>query len=252
VKKIVKILYPPVVHFVLRMNFKEIDNPTIKTLKDISDKLSETGYSEPTRIRLISSKGLDSEFSFVPLRFLSEEAGNEILIFRDSIYFQYNEKYPTWEKILPNILENFFFLSEKLGFSLIESISLDYIDLFDKFPQKGFKIDSYFNIHLKYPPELEMDYNDFIIGIKLNTEDPNHKSILRIRGLKPINDECYKIQLETHYSIKESINTSEKERLNKNLNISHINLLDNFKLVLSEKTKKIIVMENGGDSEKNI
>jgi len=245
----VKMLYPPVVSFLLRMNFKDIDNPTIKTLTEISEKLSDTGYSEPTRIRLISSKGPDPQFIFAPMRFLSEEEGDEILIFRDSIYFQYNEKYPTWDKILPNILENFFFLSEKLKISLIESISLDYIDLFDKFPQKGFEIGSYFNIRLKHPPEFEMDYNDFIIGVKLKTEDSNHKSILRIRGLKTENDENCKIQLETRYLIIEAIDIEEKERFKENLNIAHDNLLDNFKLVLTEKTKKILVMENGGNSE---
>lgn len=245
----VKILYPPVIKFLLRINFKEIENPTIKTTALISTKLSEVGYSESSRINLISSKRPDSLLIFSPMRFLSEEEGNEILIFRDSINFQYNEKYPTWDSILPVILENFFYLSKKLKISLIENISLDYIDLFTQFPRKGFEIKRYFNVKLKRPPEFEMDYDDFIIGIKLSTEDPNHKSILRLRGLKPDNDEYCKIQLETHHSITEAIEITEKDYVKKLLDNTHDILLSNFKLVITEQTRKIIGMDDGGNTE---
>lgn len=241
----VKILYPPVIKFYLRINFKEIENPTIKTIALISDKLSEVGYSESSRINLISSRRPDPQLIFSPMRFISEEEGNEILIFRDSIYFQYNEKYPTWDKIIPIILENFSYLSEKLKIALIENFSLDYIDLFTQFPQKGFEIKTYFNVKLKRPPEFEMDYADFIIGIKLSTEEPNHKSILRLRGLKPDSDEYYKIQLETHHSITEAIEVTEKDYLKELLNDAHEILSNNFKLVLTEQTKKIIAMDDG-------
>lgn len=245
----VTIHYAPIIKFLLRINFDNIDNPTIQTLTEISINLSNVGYSQPTRINLISSKGPDPQLIFAPIRFLSEEEGNEILIFRDSIYFQYNEKYRSWdEQILPNILKNFFFLSEKLNISQIKNISLDYIDLFSQFPQKGFDIKSYFNVNLKYPPEFDIDYDDFIIGIKQNTEEPNHKSILRIRGLKPDNEEYYKIQLETHYSIRENTEINQSEHFKNNLNLAHDILLENFKLVLSERTKKLIVMENGTNS----
>ena len=245
----VTIHYAPIIKFLLRINFDNIDNPTIQTLTEISENLSEAGYSNPTKINLISSKGPDPQLIFAPIRFLSGEEGNEILIFRDSIYFQYNKKYPSWDnQILPDILKNFFFLSEKLNISQTKNISLDYIDLFDEFPQKGFDIKSYFNINLKRPTEFDIDYEDFIIGIKLKTEELNHKSILRIRGLKPDNEENYKIQLETHFSIIEDIEINEQENFKNNLNLAHDILLENFKLVLSEKTKKIIVMENGTNS----
>ena len=241
-------LYPPLIKFILRINFAEIENPIIETLTDISRRLSTEGYSEPTRIRLISSKGPDPQLIFAPLRFLSEEEGNEILIFRDSIYFQYNEKYPRWDEILPTILNTFLYLSEKLNILLIENISFDYIDLFTKFPQKGFDIKSYFNISLEDSPEFDIDYEDFIIGLKLKTEESYHKSILRIRGLKPGSDEFYKIQLETHYEITEEIEINEEEQFQNNLNFAHDILLKYFKLVLSERTKKIIVIDNGTNS----
>jgi uncharacterized protein (TIGR04255 family) len=245
----VKMLYPPVIKFLLRINFKEIESPNIKTIALISDKLSEVNYSESSRINLISSKRPDPQLIFSPMRFISEEEGNEILIFRDSIYFQYNEKYPTWDRILPIILENFFYLAEQLKISLIENISLEYVDLFTQFPQKNFEIKTYFNIKLKRPTEFEMDYDDFIIGIKLRTEEPNHKSILRLRGLKPDNDECYKIQLETHHSITEKIEIAEKDYLKELLNSAHDNLSNNFKLVLTEQTERIIGMDDGKNSE---
>ena len=241
-------LYAPLIKFILRINFAEIEYPTIETLTDISRRLSTEGYSEPIKIRLISSKGLDPQLVFAPLKFLSEEEGNEILIFRDSIHFQYNKKYPRWDEILPKILSNFFYLSEKLNILLIKNISFDYIDLFTQFPQRGFQIRSYFNIYLNRPPVFDLDYEDFIMGIKLKTEESNHKSILRIRGLKPDNEENYKIQLETHFSIVEDIEINDYENFKNNLNIAHDFLLENFKLVLSEKTKKIIVMENGTNS----
>jgi len=87
VKKLVSIRFPPVIKFLLRINFNDIENPTIQTLTQISDKLSEEGYSLPTKINLISSKGPDPQLIFTPIRFLSEEVGNEISIFRDSIFF---------------------------------------------------------------------------------------------------------------------------------------------------------------------
>jgi len=249
VKKLVSIRFPPVIKFLLRINFNDIENPTIQTLTQISDKLSEEGYSLPTKINLISSKGPDPQLIFTPIRFLSEEVGNEISIFRDSIYFQYNKKYSSWdEQILPEILKNFLFLSEKLNIPRIRSISIDYIDLFSEFPQRGFQIRTYFEIYLKRPPEFDLDYEDFIMGIKLKTEESNQKSILRLRGLKSDNEENFKIQLETHFSIVEDIEINESETFKNNLNLAHDVLLENFKLVLSEKTKKLIGMENGTNS----
>jgi len=241
-------LYPPIIKFILRINFAEIENPTIETLTDISRRLSTEGYSEPIKIRLISSKGFDPQLIFGPLKFLSEEEGNEILIFRDSIYFQYNEKYSRWDEILPKIMNNFFYLSEKLNILLIKNISFDYIDLFSKFQQRGFDLKSYFNISLEYLHEFDLDYSDFIIGLKLNTEELDHKSILRIRGLKPSSEEFYKIQLETHYEITEEIEINEREQFQSNLNYAHDILSNYFKLVLSERTKKMIVMDNGTNS----
>ncbi len=242
-------LYAPLIKFLIRINFAEIENPTIETISNISKKLSEEGYSEPTKIRLISSKGLDPQLVFVPLKFVSEEEGNEILIFRDSIHFTYNDKYSQWSKILPKILENFFCLSEELEISLIENISLDYIDLFNQFPKKGFDIELYFNISLNFLPEFDINYEDFIIGLKLDTEESHHNSILRIRGLKPNLDEFYKIQLETHYNITEDIEAKDNIKLKSNLNYAHDILIKYFKLVLSEKTKKMIVMDNGTNSQ---
>ena len=241
-------LYPPIIKFILRINFAEIEHPTIETLTDISIRLSTEGYSEPIKIRLISSKGFDPQLIFGPLKFLSEEEGNEILIFRDSIYFQYNEKYSRWDDILPKIMNNFFYLSEKLNILLIKNISFDYIDLFSKFQQKGFDLKSYFNISLEDLHEFDLDYSDFIIGLKLNTEELDHKSILRIRGLKPSSEEFYKIQLETHYEITEEIEINEREQFQSNLNYAHDILSNYFKLVLSERTKKMIVMDNGTNS----
>jgi len=86
------------------------------------------------------------------------------------------------------------------------------------------------------------------MGIKLKTEESNQKSILRLRGLKSDNEENFKIQLETHFSIVEDIEINESETFKNNLNLAHDVLLENFKLVLSEKTKKLIGMENGTNS----
>jgi len=245
----VQCLYPPLIKFILRIDINDVENPTIETLRDIASKLEDMGYSEPTRIKLISSKGPDSQLIFAPIRFLSEKEGNEILIFRDSIYFQYNEKYPRWDDILPKILSNFFYLSEKLNILVIKNISFDYIDLFTNFSQNRFELKSYFNISIKYQPEFDIDYKDFIIGLRLNTEESSHKSILRIRGLKPNTEEFYKIQLETHYEIQEEIEINEKDQLKDNLNYVHDYLLKYFKFVLSERTKKMIVMDDGANSQ---
>jgi len=241
-------LHPPLIKFILRINFAEIENPTIETLADISRRLSTEGYSEPIKIRLISAKGFDPQLIFGPLKFISEEEGNEILIFRESIYFQYNNKYSRWDEILPKIMNNFFYLSEKLNIPQIKSISLDYIDLFDKLPQKNFQIRSYFNIYLKRPQEFDLDYEDFIMGIKLKTEELNHKSILRLRGLRPSSEEFYKIQLETHYEITEEIEINEREQIQSNLDYAHDILSNYFNLVLHERTKKMNVMDNGTNS----
>ena len=240
-------LYAPLINFILRINFAEIENPIIETLTEISRKLSTEGYSEPIRIKLNSSKGPDPQFIFAPVRFLSEEEGNEISIFRDSIYFQY-KKYSRWDQILPKILSNFFYLAEKLKILLIKKVSLDYIDLFTNFPQNRFELKSYFNISIKYSSEFDIDYEDFIIGVKLNIEELDHKSILRIRGLKPSNEEFYKIQLETHYEIMKEIEINEREQFQSNLNYAHDILLKYFKQVLSERTKRMIVMDNGTNS----
>ena len=244
----VECLYAPLIKFILKIDFAEIENPTIETLTEISIKLSKESYSEPIRIKLNTSKGFDPQLIIAPLKFISEEEGNEILIFRDSIFFQYNKKYSHWDVILPKIMNNFFYLSEKLNIPQIKSISLDYFDLFDELPQKGFQIRSYFKMYLNRPPEFVLDYEDFIMGIKLKTEELNHKSILRLRGLRPSSEEFYKIQLETHYEITEEIEINEREQIQSNLDYAHDILSNYFNLVLHERTKKMIVMDNGTNS----
>lgn len=235
------ILYPPLKQFILRIYFQDIEYPTISTLSQIYDKLSKD-YPDPTRIRLISSKSPESELFYGPIRFLSKKQDNEILIFKDAIFFQYNDKYTSWDKIFPTLVENFVYLAERFKINSIERISLDYVDLFDNFPQRNFNLNYYFNIKLEFPVEFIMNFTDFIIGIKLETDELNHKSIFRVRGLLPENEDYFKIQLKTHFSIIEKIDIKNKELFVSDCETAHEFLVKNFNIILSEKTKKMIGM----------
>lgn len=240
--------HPPVEQFSLKFFFLKISDPTVYILKELAETLSEMGYQEPPRIKLHSSKGPEPNILIGPLIFVSEEEGNEILIFSDSIQFIFHE-YSSFDEILPKILNIFYSLTEDLEIGLVNRITLSYIDIFDNFSQSGFSIKSYFNIYLKYPEIYKLDYKDFVFGIRLETEEENHIPIIRLRGRKPDNDENYLIQLETIYNINEEIEIREKERFENSINYAHDCLVNIFKEVLTSKTKIKIGMDNGTNSQ---
>lgn len=239
--------HPPIKQFSLKLFFSKISDPTVYTLKELTEKLSDAGYQEPPRIKLHSSKGPDPSILIGPLRYISEEEGNEILIFSDSIQFIFHE-YSSFDEILPKILTNFYSLTGDLEIGIINRITLSYVDIFDKFAQSGFSIKSYFNIYLRYPEIFTLDKKDFVFGIRLETEEENHVPIIRLRGRKPDNDENYLIQLETIYNINEEIEVRDKETLEYAINFAHDRLAEFFKEVLTTKTKIKIGMDDGTNS----
>lgn len=240
--------HPPVIQFSLKLYFSKISDPDVYILKEFTKKLSDAGYQEPPRIKLHSSKGPDPNILIGPLRYVSEAEGNEILIFSDSIQFIFHE-YPSFDEILPKILTNFYSLTEDLEITSVNRVTLSYVDIFDKFPQNGFSIKSYFHIYLRYPQIFTLDNTDFIFGIKLETEEENHVPIVRLKGRKPDNDEKYLIQLETIYNINEEIDLSNRENLENNINFAHDRLVDIFKEVLTQKTKIKIGMDDGTNTQ---
>ncbi len=239
---------PPIKQFSLKLFFLKISDPTVYVLKNITEKLFEAGYQEPPRIKLHSSKGPDSNILIGPLIYISEEEGNEILIYSDSIQFKFRE-YPSFDVILPKILNIFYSLTEDLEIRIVNRITLSYIDIFDNFSQNGFSIKSYFNIYLKYPEIYKFDNKDFVFGIRLETEEENHIPIIRLKGRKPDNDENYLIQLETIYNINKEFEIQENEIFEYSINYAHDCLVNIFKEVLTPRTKIIIGMDNGTNSQ---
>ncbi|MHA1650941.1 MAG: TIGR04255 family protein [Candidatus Helarchaeota archaeon] len=238
---------PPLKKFLLRINTAEINHPTISTLADIINELKKE-YLESIKVNIISSKGPIESLVITPLKILSKNKDHQIIIYKDGIFFEYNDKYTSWNVVFPQIIKIFSFLAKKLKISHIKSIALDYIDIFENIPRKQSPFKIYFAIELTLPPEFSMTYDDFIVGIKLETDESGHLSIIRLRGLPPENEDFLKIQLESHYSISEEIKIDDIEALKQNLNKAHENLINNFKLILTNRTKIKIGMENDTNS----
>lgn len=240
----VSIEHPPVIKFIVRFNFKSVKDPLIDVICDISNEINWDIIESP-RLKLHSSKGPDPQFYFGPLKFLSKQEGNELIIYRDSIQFRYN-KYSKFDEMLPQILSIFFHLAEKLGIESVSNISLEYVDKFSQLPQNpNFRIKTYFKLYIKNPDDFQLDLYDFIIGLKLKTEEEKHKSIVRLRGLNPNNDENYLFHLESLYVIEEQLNIDETEKIERNINIAHDKLSSIFKSLLTQKLKLLIGMDDG-------
>ncbi|OLS12561.1 MAG: hypothetical protein RBG13Loki_3810 [Promethearchaeota archaeon CR_4] len=235
-----KLAHPPLQQFRLRFDFPSIDDPSIGSLSEICKELSGKKYLESIRISLISATTPKRTLQFMPIRFVSKSEDHELLIFNDAIVFTY-QKYSTWLEILPPILETFSYLVMQLNIKKLKDIRLDYIDVFDKFSKKNFQIQTYFNISLNIPPDFSITFDDFIIGMNLSTDNPNYKSIIRLRGVQPSTDDFYNIQLETHFSITEEI-IIDMDQIKELLDLAHESISKNFKTMLSENTKKIIGM----------
>lgn len=233
-----KFLKPPLEKFLLRIQIDELAYPSINDLAEICTEL-KTEYPEPVKLKLFSSKGPESELFFGPIKFHSIKEDNDILLFKESIYFEFNNRYTDWKEIFPRIKKIFDIFVNKLKIKNINSIILDYIDLFD-FSVEGFIIEDYFNLELKLKNDYKLDFNDFFIGMNIKNVLDKEKIIIRIRGVKPRKKDVYTFQLETHYSYSDILITSDKNKFEILLDQAHKKLLNCFKKVISEKTWKLI------------
>ena len=68
----VQIEHPPVIKFVVSMNFKSVKDPLIDAICDISNEINWDIIESP-RLKLHSSKGPDPQYYFGPLRFVSKQ-----------------------------------------------------------------------------------------------------------------------------------------------------------------------------------
>ncbi|UYP48135.1 hypothetical protein NEF87_004420 [Candidatus Lokiarchaeum ossiferum] len=235
-----KLKYPRLDKFVLRISYNKIEEPTIQKVTKISEKLGDLGYPEPTTIRLISSRVMEQQISFSPLTFKSESKDNAILIYSDSILFEYNDKYTSWHEIFPKILQISQMIFNDLKIKDIIRISLDYIDIFT-FDRENFRLNENFEMKLKHPNDYMIGFEDFIIGLNFKTDIEGATSILRLRGVTPKNEDEYTIRLETHFNINENLKYPEEfESIKKNLDIAHQKLILLFKDFLTEKTKSMV------------
>ena len=229
---------PPLKKFTLRI-YAKISGPSISTLNRLVEALKDE-YRESIKLHLIPSRGPKGELFVTPVQLVSKTEDHIILVFEDGIFFDYS-KYESWDIIFPKIIETFSILAKILGISTIERIALDYIDLFEKFSLKEKEpIPVFFKIKLERPPELNVTFDDFTLGMKSETGNPNHISIMRLRCLPPGNDEYHKIQLESYYTIKETIEIDDIDSLKNNLDTAHSTLIENFWLILTDKTKALI------------
>ena len=229
---------PPLKKFALRI-YTKINGPSISTLNKLVEALKGE-YTETIRLQLIPSVGPKGELFITPLQFVSKTEDHILLIFEDAIFFDYKQ-YESWDIIFPKIFNTFLIIANILSISTIERIALDYIDLFDNFSQKIKEpIPVFFKIKIDIPPELNVAFDDFTLGIKIDTGNPNHISIMRLRCLPPENDEYHKIQLESYYTIKETIEIDKIDLLKTNLNTAHSTLIEKFWSILNDKTISII------------
>ena len=238
----VKLSNAPIISFRIEFYFKEINDPDLDLVVEIAKHLSDKEYEEKPKIKLNSTRGLDKELYIGPLKFIKKEEGQEILIFRDSIHFNFKQ-YSEFDLMLPKILDNLSYLSEKLKISQIIRIRIAYIDEFDHFPRTDFNLQRYFTLYIEHP-DYEIDYKDFTLGLKLKTESEDHISILRIRGKKPKDQDHYLFHLESLYVINEEVDLDPITRIDNLINLAHDQLSKNFKTVLSKKTKGLIGLED--------
>lgn len=237
-----KLTNAPVISFRIEFYFKEINDPDLDLVVEIAKHLSDKEYKEKPKVKLNSTRGLDKELFIGPLKFIKKEEGQEILIFRDSIHFHF-KKYSEFDLMFPKILDNLSYLAQKLKILQIIRIRIAYIDEFKQFPRTDFNLQRYFTLYIEHP-DYSIDYKDFSLGIKLETESEDHISILRIRGKKPKDQTHYLFHLETLYVINEEVDIDPITKLTHLINIAHKELAKNFKTVLSKKTKGLIGLED--------
>ena len=239
----VEIEYPPLKSFSLKIDYERNQDLHFSDMAEIERELQEY-YSTKPKVGILPLNRISIGFGTVPIIYESEKKDQTLQIFNDCIIFT-NFKYSRWKTVKERILQRFNKIKEKLGIDEINSVNLHYIDEFtcDK---ENFTITDEFNLNLNIPKEMELDYTDFHIGIKLRQDEANNY-ILKLRGVKnlsgkkrPLDDRNFYFKLESYYSQKVKLLPNEDEKLNKTLDLIASDIRKNFELILAEKMKRKI------------
>jgi uncharacterized protein (TIGR04255 family) len=232
-----KIKYPPLEKFHLRIQFENrIDYP----FKQLSEFLEEIRELFPNQLRftLPSAQPIDMNFSITPMYFVSLDESHILSIFSDAIEF-ISTKYTTWEEEKRNylsILENFI---QSFDHKNTKSIYMEYADKF-VLPREDFSLRKWFNFYPNMPDNWQIQYNDFHFGISFDLKK-EQKLIMRLRGLRSENIETNIIRLETVYIDSANIDLKKKfNELEDKLDHGHDIINRKFIEVLSEKLKEKI------------
>jgi len=170
-----------------------------------------------------------------PIRFLNEEKKGQVELFSDGLIFIFTE-YTYWDDIKEQIIDIVLESCKILKLDNIEQFRMEYIDEFS-FPKEGFDLSNFFNLNLNIPEKWNINFNDFHIGIKINTLE-NEKFIIRLRGLPNKEIESFLFRLESIYIKKRIFSTNKKQILIDELDNVHDIITEYFLNIISENLKK--------------
>ncbi len=232
---------PPLIFFTLHIGYDPNVNISLNDLYQIGEKLKED-YPKKIKLSLFPSQIPGNiNLQFIPLRFSDENNKYFVELYSDGIKFIFNE-YSHWGDIKPRIVKTLLVMTEILKVSKILNLKMEYVDQF-YFDKKTFDLSEYFNLNICYPENWKLNFEDFHLGINLNSSLPN-LSILRLKGIKSTEVEKFLFRLEfiTSRDINILIN-NENEMINTLDNI-HETSISYFNQSLTDKLKKLIGFNN--------
>lgn len=228
---------PPLIYFTLQVGFKAISNITLNDLHQIGEKL-KNDYPKKIKLSLFPSQMPGNlNLQFIPLQFSDEKNKYFVELYSDSIKFIYNE-YSHWGEIRPGIIKTLKIMTEILKVSQISNLRMEYIDQF-YFDKHMFDLREFFNLHICFPENWTLNFEDFHLGINLNSSSPN-LSVLRLRGIKSTDTEKFLFRLEFITSRDINILINDDDRIIDTLNDIHQTSINYFTQSLTDKLKSKI------------
>ncbi len=242
-----KIEQPPLVLFVARLSWPNVDAYNLQNLADFAESLSEEYTTCPRFAAIPSRRSTISDMSFripfEPIVFSQEEDTQRAELFSDSIVFRFR-KYESWSENVKMKLKSALLSLQTLGISSIDGILMEYIDVFD-LPETKFSFGQYFTLGPSFPEKWDVNPEDFITGIDVRGTSAD-KFVIRVRHHGRRKEGMISVQLDSVYSkaFPKGISLTETDLILQELQQAHDDIGVKFLDSLTDRTKALIGVEN--------
>ena len=235
---------PPLKTFRIDFKFKKPEKISFEMMGKV-EKLLEKDYPNIPSIDILEypfdvQTAIKLPIQIGPIRFLNEEKKGHVQLFSNGLIFIFTE-YSNWDNIKDHIIDLVLDSCKILKLNNIEQFRMEYNDEFT-FLKKEFDLRNYFSLNINKPEKWNVDFNDFHIGIKINTQE-NDKFIIRLRGLPSKEKESFLFRLESLFIKNRTFLIDERSILMNELNKTHDIIINYFFNIMSENLKRILGVE---------